>query len=230
VNGQTFQDWFIKSYVLNAVGLSPLVSGFFWDDVWNPECNIHDQVKNTCEDMGLTKSDLVQLTKDYEANMAALRNATLNAGKFAWQMLWTGGAPDNIGGTGLSPLVKKNTCAADLRSLCTATSPAQTRAMAYGLNTDDPAVLPDLKQDLANFLLVRGAYAWLGHGWRGCSRTYFFPPEFHLDYGEPNGLCKETAHDSGIFQREFSKSTVQMDCNTWEGTITMKSETDSLLI
>ena len=34
----------------------------------------------------------VQLTKDYQKNMAALRNATLEAGKFAWQMLWTGGA------------------------------------------------------------------------------------------------------------------------------------------
>jgi hypothetical protein len=34
VNGQTFQDWFIHSYVLNEVGMSPLVSGFFWDDFW----------------------------------------------------------------------------------------------------------------------------------------------------------------------------------------------------
>ena len=34
VNGQSFQDWFINSYILNTVGKSPLVSGFFWDDVW----------------------------------------------------------------------------------------------------------------------------------------------------------------------------------------------------
>jgi hypothetical protein len=45
VNGQTFQQWFIHSYVLNEVGSSPLVSGFFWDDVWNAECNIHDQAR-----------------------------------------------------------------------------------------------------------------------------------------------------------------------------------------
>lgn len=51
VNNQTFQDWFVNSYMLNRVGASPLVSGFFWDDVWNPQCNIHDQVKGTCEDM-----------------------------------------------------------------------------------------------------------------------------------------------------------------------------------
>jgi len=199
--------------VLNTVGSSPLVSGFFWDDVWNPECNIHDQVKDTCEDMGLKKQDLIQLTTDYQKNMAALRNATLAAGKFAWQMLWTGpvGSPaTSIGGTGLSPLVRKGTCAEDLRSLCTAESPAQTRAMGYGLNTGDPKVLPDLAQDIANFLLVRGAYAWLGHGWMGCSREYYFPTEFNVDYGEPtSGLCKETAPKSGVFTREFSKVLVQ---------------------
>ena len=34
VKGQTFQDWFIHSYMFNEVGQSDLVSGFFWDDVW----------------------------------------------------------------------------------------------------------------------------------------------------------------------------------------------------
>lgn len=222
VNNQTFQDWFIHSYVLNKVGSSPLVSGFFWDDVWNPTCNIHDQVRNTCQDMGLTSADLAQLTSDYEDNMAALRNATLEAGKFAWQMLWTGGSDTNIGGTGLGPLVQKGSCAATLRSLCTADSPAQTRAMAYGFDTRDPAELPNLKIDLANFLLVRGPYAWLGHGWRGCSRQYLFPDELNVDYGVPSGLCKETAPNSGVFTRDFSKSTVQVDCGTWTPTITMK--------
>lgn len=32
VNGQTFQDWFIHSYMLNKVGSDARVSGFFWDD------------------------------------------------------------------------------------------------------------------------------------------------------------------------------------------------------
>ena len=51
-------------------------------------CNIHDQVHNTCEDMGLTPADLTQLTVDYLGNMAALRAAVLKAGKFAWQVLY----------------------------------------------------------------------------------------------------------------------------------------------
>lgn len=135
-------------------------------NVYRFEC---PQVPQTCQDMGLTTDDLIQLTKDYEINMAALRTAVLNMGKFAWQMLWTGGPDDNIGGTGLNPLVQQNGCAATLRRLCNATSPAQTRAMAFGLSTNnrDPSQLTDLKQDLANFLLIRGPYSWLGHGWLG---------------------------------------------------------------
>ena len=171
--------------MLNEVGRSPLVSGFFWDDVWNPGCNIHDQVTaqyarvasvaspvpaaiaqassrelvatvqvgNTCIDMGFNctapKVDglgvrdgrnapascddprLTQMTVDYQKNMKALREAALNAGKFvsmlqywmfpmvrlsqgapviciaqAWQMLWTGGDEDSIGGGSTAPLGK----------------------------------------------------------------------------------------------------------------------------
>lgn len=223
VNGQTFQNWFIHSYMLNEIGSSPLVSGFFWDDVWNPECNIHDQVPHTCDDMGLTKSDLEQITTSYLANMAALREATLAAGKFAWQMLWTGGAADSIGETVASPIVQRQSCAATLRRLCEATSPAQTRAMMYQLH-GSPASLTDFRQDLANFLLIRGRYAWLGHSWKGCSQTYDFPQALNRDYGEPEGLCHETAPGSGVFRREWSKASVEMDCNTWTPTITKKEE------
>lgn len=202
--------------------------------------------------MGLTSEDLTQLTESYLANMAALRNATLAgtkpkirtplsrisplepcltplplsslpiAGKFSWQMLWTGGAADGIGSTGPTPIIKQTSCAAGLRQHCNASSPAQTRAMMYAFNSHDPAVLPELEQDLANFLLIRGPYAWLGHGWKGCSRSYFFPPQLDVDYGIPSGLCRETASGSGVFIRDFSYATVQMDCNHWKPTITMK--------
>eukprot|EP00729_Bicosta_minor_P019204 gene19204-1135_t len=43
--------------------------------------------------------------------------------------------------------------------------------------------MPDFNQDLANFLLIRGPFAWLGHGWKGCSQDYPFAPELNLDYG-----------------------------------------------
>ena len=88
-------------------------------------------------------------------------------------MLWKRcGAEDAIGDTGLHPLVSKGSCATDIRSMCTATSPAQTRAMGYGMSGQPHIRSGDLMQDLASFLLTRGPYSWLGWGWKGCSQQY----------------------------------------------------------
>lgn len=35
-------------------------------------------------------------------------------------------------------------------------------------------------------------------------------------------VCKETALNSSVFVREYSRATVQMDCGSWEPTITFK--------
>ena len=48
------------------------------------------------------------------------------------------------------------------------------------------------------------------------------PEQINWDYGEPKALCTETAPNSGVFTREWTKATVQMDCNTWTPTITLK--------
>lgn len=48
----------------------------------------------------------------------------------------------------------------------------------------NPGNLTDPLQDIANFLLTRGPYAWLGHGWLGCSRDYQVPEQINWDYGE----------------------------------------------
>jgi hypothetical protein len=111
-----------------------------------------------------------------------VRKATLAAGKFAWQLMWTGGRVDGVGGTCPHSIVSQKSCAAELRALCNETAAPQTRAMMYALSDMGPP-WGQLKQDLANFLLIRGPFAWLGHGWKGCSKNYPFPPEFNLDYG-----------------------------------------------
>jgi hypothetical protein len=227
IRGQTFQDWFIESYILSSVGENPLVNGFFFDDFWSVSGNMGDNTPMAISDMGLTPADLQQLTASYETNMAALRARLLAEGKFSWQMLWTGGAADAKGETCPSPLVNNGTCAADLRALCNASSPVQSRALMYsfspgGCSHVNPDALPDLANDLANFLLVRGPYAYLGTGWVGCSRDYFLPPALSVDYGVPSGLCAETAPGSGVFTREYSRATVTMDCATWSSTIAMK--------
>ena len=228
VNGQTFQDWFIDSYMFNEVGSSPLVSGFFWDDIWSVDDPFSpDLWPNTSTDIGLTTADLEQLTASWTANMDALKERTISEGKFAWQLMWTGGVATQKASTQPQAIIQQSNCAAELRVQCNATAPPQTRAMMYGLQVQDkdPSKLSDLHQDLANFLLIRGPFAWLGHGWHGCSKDYPFPKELNLDYGEPtNGgeVCKETGAGTGIFTREWTKASVTMDCNKWEGTVTMK--------
>ena len=225
VKGQSFRDWFVNDYMLNEVGMSPLVSGFFWDDFWPnagdgfPDSRAGDVVGDT----GLAGAGWQQITDAYNANMEVLRNQTLSVGKFVWQLMWTGGDAAEKGSTQPKAIVQQATCAATLRTMCSATAPPQTRAMMYGLQ-GTPGNMTALNQDLANFLLIRGPFAWLGFGWHGCSKEYPFPKEFNEDYGEPIDaqLCKESGRGSGIFTREFTKATVQMDCGKWEGTITMK--------
>lgn len=84
------------------------------------------------------------------------------------------------------------------------------------------ASLPNFNQDLATFMLLRGAYAWLGFGWSGCGFVTSFPDALKLDYGEPTGFCAETAPGSNVFMRDWSKATVEMDCNTYKGQVKMK--------
>ena len=226
VNGQTFQDWFIHSYMFNAVGSSPLVSGFFWDDVWSATGNFPDSsAGRIVEDTGMTPNDLAQITASYWENMAALEAETLSRGKFSWQMLWTGGAANSRGSTGPGPLVTAPSCTTDLENLCSPTSPQNVnRTMMYAFSNRDPSLGNKtlFTADLANFLLTRGDYAYLGHGWLGCSRDYNFPDELNVDYGTPvDKFCVQTS--PGVFEREWTRASVKMDCKTFTGTITSKA-------
>jgi len=224
VKGQTLGQWFINDYLFDQTGgANPKVSGFFFDDQWNDN-GPTEYEQHSVGDMGLSKSELVEITNAYWSNMEQVYKAVLERGKFSWQQLWTGQGSNNIrdiGTTCPGPFVQKATCAADLRKLCTASSPAQTRFMMYAFSPGkcgmDPSVLPEFEKDLANFLLVRGPYAVLGHGWLGCSHKYLFPDALNRDYGQPQELCHEIS--SGVFQRKWTKAVVEMNCNTWTPSI-----------
>ena len=190
VNGQTFLQWFEDSYIFNAAGLNANVLGYFWDDFWSPSGNMGDNTPNATQDMGLTPADLQQLTASYTANMAAVRARTLQEGRFSWQQFWTGDPDlDGRGSTCPSPLVRADAagCRADLARLCAADAPQQSRAMMYAFSPGgcrtNPAALPSAKVDIANFLLIRGAFGWIGHGWLDCSRSYEYPELLNSDYG-----------------------------------------------
>ena len=81
---------------------------------------------------------------------------------------------------------------------------------------------PRWRSDLAAFLLVRGPYAWIGHGWFGCAtwdepvggpgQVYERPAALDDDYGAPTQLCRQSS--PGVFSRRFTRANVSYDCNT----------------
>ena len=84
---------------------------------------------------GLTKSDLLQLTASFDANMLALRNRTLAAGKFAWQLMGSARvrAP---------PVSSTTDCKADLAGYCQAEAQVQHEAMHYMLGKASGSATP----------------------------------------------------------------------------------------
>ena len=110
--------------------------------------------------------------------------------------------------------------------------------MQYGIrgcghSSGSTANLSDIGPHVANFLLLRGKYAYLSTGWSGCTsldapnggaERYGWNKQWlDADYGVPvEEICSETAAGSGVFVREWSKARIQMDCNSWTPKVTFK--------
>ena len=242
VKGQTFFDWYVNDYMLNEIGADESVSGFFWDDQWAPDCHMLDpdptDSEKQCEQMGLTQWDLNQLSATYQTQMAALRKIIIDRQKFSWQMFWndrhqTLNASD-IGNTCPVPIISEQTCASDLRAMCREDAPPQKRAMMYALNPVRPTKWDgntcvgfgkpaDFQNDLANFLLIRCEYAWLGYGWLYPCLPHWYnrQDEMDLDPGLPlDKVCYETVPgESQVFVRRYTHANVTMDCNDWTGSV-----------
>eukprot|EP01043_Picozoa_sp_COSAG02_P039380 COSAG02_NODE_3104_length_7366_cov_7.224302_5_plen_189_part_00 len=169
------------------------------------------------------------------ANMKPIVHSVINHQAkpgFLWQMMngGTGIWADVAGynGTGRWAVSSQADCASTLRDSCRADSKQQTGALNYVPQTNKSGQtlgFKDFQEHLAAFLLMRGAHAWFGYGWVGCSQNYTRPQELDRDYGTPLGICNETS--PGVFERAWTKAHVQVDCNAWEGKITMKQAAPS---
>ena len=174
-------------------------------------------------DMGLTQADTTAITDGWRVMIDAVHAAIVGAGGFSWDQFVGVSTP------------AQSACAAFFDKACSPAQPWYGEPIYHSFTKTANGTfypLPAFEQDLATFLLIRGTYAWLGYGWLGCSsgseppgaggQPYSFPPALTLDYGAPTSNCSATAPGSGVYTREWSKATVQMDCNTWTPTITMK--------
>jgi hypothetical protein len=191
----------------------------------NPYCS---------EDIGLTASDVADITSNWSATVAAAQTGAMKQKGFLWGSAseFVGTGARSIAPSRWTPHVPNATCAQDLRRHCAINSSFHEGALLFEFTRktfQDPFPLPTIVQDLAQFLLVRGEFAWLGHNWMGCFTpkneelwvANIRPKQLDVDYGVPlDEYCHETSTGSGIFQRRWSKAgTVEMDCNTYTAKI-----------
>lgn len=224
---------------------SPSISGLFMDDFWcsNLVCNANPSVagcpcgdpvqgptevdKHNQADMGLSDKDVRDITLAWNETMTAVEKALLTAGAYTW---WLMAGQQNANAAG--DQLHRASCAAQLREACSLNSEWQRQPKLFGITVNASIQAPSqLEQDVAFFLLVRGHYAWLGWGEWGMTWPFNaepahgeLPPQPHgvprpslldSDFGAPLGLCKETAPNSNIFVREWTKVNVSLDCNTF---------------
>jgi len=235
------REWLITNQIYGETGMdNPAVDGFFIDDYWcfgrgscgDPTQGPTEVERHSQFDMGLSDAAVKALTDGWKETMGEVQRAILKKGGYTWSLM-SGQSNANAAPT----ILDRKTCAATLRAACMGGADEtvwQNQAHLVGLKVNGTK-LPQLKQDVAFFLLARGPYAWLG--WGEWGMTWPFNPEpahgelpplpegvprpalLDHDFGEPVGLCKEaeTGPLNGTFVRRWTKAgLVTLDCNSFE--------------
>ena len=231
INGQTLIEWYVNDYFFGPTGGGNVnISGFELDDFWDSN-GPSEMESHAVSDLGFSQSDVNDQVAAFTWAKDLAYEAIFSRGKFDWTSFYTTN-PQWPACSG--PFVSKATCASDLRTLCRADAPVQTRPMLYGWSPGacdwspapghfDPGNLTMPLKDIANFQLIRGPYGFIGTGWQGCSLQYERPVLLDSDFGTPLGICTETVpNKSGVFFREFTTVTVSLDCNSWQPIFTWK--------
>ena len=212
--------WLRGEYLTSATGLgSPAIHGFYLDDWWT--LNGPTEIDPTSvAAMGLAPADVADLVAASILSRDEMFNATVARGGYVFNHLYSP-MPNNASDAA-------SACAPKLRGLCHANAFPQTGTYLMQFTAAKGRSgwpLPFPLQDLAIFLLSRGAYSWAGYSWWGCGtpETFTRPPFFDVDYGVPmGGACFETGSGTGVFVRNYSKADIAMDCNTFTPSIRMK--------
>lgn len=232
------QSFLIDDFVMGPTGMgSGTIDGFYFDDGWantsqpilpwepaegfcdhSPIGGVTEEDLYCAADSGLVQADTTAIRDAWMATMTDVFDTLAQSSGWAWQMFTSvNGAPS------------QSSCAAWFRS-SEARNLNTTALLLQFTNPTASAVPPAVMQDLATFLLVRGGHAWIGYAWLGCTSNgvagfgkpwpYYVPPEIQtIQTGMPLGSYFETGPNSGVFQRNYESVTVQMNCNTWQGSI-----------
>ena len=222
VRGVTLREWYLSAYIDVSLLLDGTFDGFFLDDVWTPlngtSGGPSEAAPGWQQDTGLSAGEVADVSAAFWPALAEVKAAILAAGGLAWQSFVANA-------TNQGPLVRRGDCAAALRALCAPGAAAHEGPLFYGFtavhhNNFTNTSLPGFSEDFAAFMLIRGPWAWIGYPWVGVNAPYFAPDALWADYGAPLGLCRETAPNSSLFERRWSKARAQLDCGSWVGSVT----------
>lgn len=215
-----FIDDFWCSNLINGTGACT-------DPVQGPtEIDAHSQV-----DMGLSDNDIADITRGWLQTMTQAQAAIVAAGGYTWSLI-----PRQANANASPMLLSRGaTCITEVRGACKSDSEWQRAPLMFGITPSDPKnasapPLPFFETELAAFLIMRGPHAYIGYGEWGMTWPPALPLPSELtsgDWGQPLGLCEETAAGSGIFERSYENAKVTLDCNTYKGSIVSSAELDA---
>lgn len=220
----SFADWFINEYMITKETLlhKPISIGLGWLDDSMRIDGPSEEDKHFVNDTGSTPEDMQAHVDAFKKNVEKLTEKVVSMG--GWYMqLFRGRGPQVLNITGRHPHnVTTAQCIKTLRQYCVPNPPQWNYTTLYQVEPSD--ALAQGEQYTAEYLLTRGPYAWLGYSWCGCTKEERpRPPQWDVDYGMPNGPCAETGKDTGIFMRKWTKASVQWNCITGMGKITVEN-------
>jgi len=222
---ESLRAFLLGDYFFGATGAgSPLINGYYVDDDWSSK-GPSEMDADSVAKMGMSPADVTAMIAAWQANQAAWRAALVEAQKWEW-FLFYGGQQTAPGQNQTCP---QCSCQAYLEAECGPAAGSQNGTLFYGFSRSEhskPWPLPTPEQDIAMFLLSRGPYAYFGYGWSGCisaAAPFTRPALLDIDVGEPLGFCAETAPQSGVWRREYTKYSIQVDCGDFTSTFTPKA-------
>jgi hypothetical protein len=225
-NGTMLTDWLLNEYILSETSVgSPYVDGLFIDDFWcsniiNGSQQCTDPVQGPSEinqysqiDMGLSDQDIADITKGWLSNMELVQEAILKNNAYTWSLI-----PGQANANAQPLIVDQKSCLQWMNQTCNPSNPFIDAPLLAGITYQNGT--PFIEQELASFLLMRGPYAYIGFGEWGM----VWPTNVNLpslvwgsDFGTPiDDYCQNIGESQ--FQRRFTKSTVTLNCQTWEAT------------
>ena len=246
-NGSMLRDFLVNEYIGGPAYLgSPAISGLFIDDFWcsalvNGSKACADPVQGPSEinrysqlDMGLSDADIAAITQGWLETMTAVQARVLELGGFTWSLML--GQSNANAAPVMLPSDPKG-CAALLQGACQPGSSEQIQLQSapllFGLKASHgnaSVPLPQLEQDVAAFLLLRGPSAFIGWGQRGLTwpvgvswanqtnKTVLLPPLLRSNFGAPLSNCSQVK--PGVFRRAYESVVATLDCNSFSAQLT----------